>query len=711
MSEDYPECPVHGTKGSEKGTVARAWVRLGGKTDSKKPRQRFRCRFILMDGSKGTHTFIDRLPRFIVPGAICSGCGHSMAEWKGGDEIFQHYKTIAIPIVNALVSMASGGLGGSYAATTGQIHADLEIAPDPNHPRRLSRQRDIAALIAKGTEEAEYEAARLQNQAYASLYTNPSNLGEWVVEACADILWEALGPKEWPAGSIVAVDSVKMNLSGKYKYWKRDAAGDWEPHVVEDGDRSDPKQDPDVTAVEVLPVESPELELDDFLDPDDDEDAVPTKLKVIDGGGPPKGLQGGVPCWQVLGAHVYEPDLGGGFRHSKGEAWLMRSYYMPNSMVWAHFFRQLPGTPAYILCDGAHDIKVGIELAWPDPATRPKVLSCEYHFTEVIRKRVAGDTELETAASRLFNTAGRMVGDEYQEWVANGKPGSDERLYHFNHFLDLAEQKGYPEYKQRAKTRTWRRLMDQVRWKTDKLKYSTGALEQDLFRVAGSHLSYRRNYLKNRLRTDGILKLAVLRLRGEATPEHFAHTLQHWMAEHGAPLRQQRLVERGIRLNKKKASLRRFLNNQELEAVGLFTWVEWDAWIARRASRLGAEGKKYKYRTDPVYRQDNLDRRKAYTAAHPEEQAASMRGWYERNAEKERESALERRLKLKASDPEKFKAQNVENSRRYRERGRKVRDLMTEFGVDEPTAKQHLVDRGWDLDLVRNFLKRGEATG
>lgn len=698
MSLQLPECPVHGKGGELEAEVARAWVTLGGLTPTKNPRQRFKCRFILRDGSEGSHKFLEGLPRVFKAGAVCPDCGGPVEAWHGGSEVFRNYEITAPPIIDALVSMAAGGIGGSYRSAARQIHRDLGRKPDPNHWRRLARRERLAALRATGDPRDEREAwnAELRHRAQDG---PASNLAEWMVEACADAIWEEIGPKEWPADSIVAVDAVKLNLAGKFKYWRRDDEGGWEPVVLHGPDR-DLEEDDEVVAVEIEPAEKVERCLDDLLDPDDEEDRVP-KLRLVDNDEPPRGTMGGVPCWQVLGAHVYQPDESGRYR-DVGKTWLLRSYYLPISLTWAHFFRQLSGTPRYVICDGAHEIRVGVELAWPDPTTRPKVLACEYHVSEVVRKQVEGNPELVVEARRLFQTRGRIVDGDYREFIPNGDPGDKLRLWHFERFLELAEATGFSEFAPRFKTRTWRRFQQQVLGKDDTLKYSIGALEADLFKLATSTLAYRRMSLTNRKRTDRLLMLACLRLRGEATPAIFSQALKHWLIHHGEPYRQQRLIDHGIGNRRAhRASLRTPLSDQDLQAVGLPTRKEWRVWMAERQKRLSAETKRIKYQTDPDFRAVDLERRTKRHQENREAELARMRGRYQRNASQERKGALQRKVKQKAEDPEKYFEQRRQQRRRAHERARKIAIVAGEYLIEPQAARQLLEAHNWDVDVVR----------
>jgi len=730
MSLTYPDCPVHGPDGTEAENVARAYTTKGGQTDSLEPRQRWKCKFWLKDGSKGDHKFTEGLSHTIKKGAVCDDCGAPVPEWKGGQPVFKGYVYKLKDICEALVLLAGGGMEASYRAVARHLRKTLGVSVKVADSRRIKRRETIDRLMASGSPKDRAKAHRMARRRPYREHSDEPNITEGHVEACAEVLTEELAPKRWPAGSIVAVDSVKMNLSGTYKYMVAGTDEPWDVEVLDDNEvpEIDPDEYDEITQPAVQVAKRTLDELYDSDEEDDEEGAeTPPELTLLQGGlgAERKGLRGGVPCWQVLGAYTYEPNELGEFDASPdaGTPWLLRAYYMPSSIDWAHFFRQLPGTPGWIICDGAPEIRVGIELAWPDEATRPKIIACEYHVTEAIRSAVEGHPELEVEALRLFNTYGRIVDGEYEDYAPNGEPGDELRLWHFRQFRKLAEEAGFTKLVARMESPTWKRFEQQVLWKDGKLKYSIGALEAILLKV-GTALEERRMVLTNRPRTNSLLALMLLALRGDATIEKFSKAINHRIRHGGSLKRHQSLVDRGIgspsRKRAAKPSLRRPLNDEELqnprpliagelpEEVALPTWADYWVWKAGRRRKLKTARERERYHAEPDFRAKELQRRQEYRETHRETDRETQRSWYVANQEKERQSALERKARRKGEDPEGFAAQHREQSARNYARNKKIGQLMKEFGVAKKEARELLEAAAWDVETAAARL-RGTA--
>ncbi len=198
------------------------------------------------------------------------------------------------------------------------------------------------------------------------------------------------------------MDSLVFNLPAKQRPrwhytsdWTTIAGPDGEPMEVREIEEED-EQEPGADALWPGEAEGsgtePEWEVDepdleDALEPVDSAEVPPDQVE--------KKRHGGVRCWEVLGAYGYEAGV------AEGTPWLLRSYYMQGTAEWAHFFRQLPGTPAYVVCDHNPSIRAGVELAWRDPATRPRVVICESHVIKALQKRFPKEPDLARASERL----------------------------------------------------------------------------------------------------------------------------------------------------------------------------------------------------------------------------------------------------------------------------------------------------------------------
>lgn len=493
-----------------------------GVSSPRRPRQLFLCRFELRGGKRGEHRFTEPMPRLMSKLAVCPDCGQPTDAWKG-EQVFPNYQFTAQPIAAALARLA---MGASYRKAAVVLRAEAGLT--------------------------------LGGPAMGS--SRDAHLVQRITEVAAPLLHQALAPQIWPEGGLIAVDAVRFNLLGRHKY----ASG-------------------------LKAVEHAHSSLLDTLDPDDGQDQA--ARKALEKFLPPNesnlpGAQGGVPTWQIFGAYGYPLNPKGEIPRTQGagQPWLFRAYRSGDALSWAHFFRQLPGTPAYVLSDLAPAIGVGMELAWPDPGTRPQQLICEYHASEVIKSRLPQDPGLEEAAKRLFLTTGRWVNGSYHPDAANGGVGSILRLRHFAAFRRLAREAEIFDFDRLFATPTWRRVMAQVVNKDWKLRYSTGALEAQLFELGDRQISWRAGRMTNRARADALLMLLHLGMLQQATPSKFLQVIEHCLRHNSRLPRQLRPTDpKGA-----PPSLRRALTDAELTAVGLMTKRQFGAWKKTRHNLLVA---------------------------------------------------------------------------------------------------------------------------
>lgn len=676
----YPECPRHGVGGSEASLVATASVIRYGYSSPKRPRQKFLCTFELVDGTRDRHTFRGGLiPRLMADDPTCRDCGQPLDAWRG-EKVFDEYWFPFKPVANALAQLASGT---SYRQVASSLRRATGRAADALEPRRLATLALVHALRETGDLADAVLAAEVEAEHPLRGHSREAPLAEWLLQTFAPILHQELAPQSWPEGGIIAVDSVKMNLLGKHKYV--DAEGNDLDDYRERDEEGNLLMPPEgAFEIDIPDVETTRPDVFEMLDEDDQEDRDVLSLAayVPDPPDTRPGLQGGVPCWEILGAYGYERAETGVFPRGEeaGRIWLLRSYFKPNSLAWAHFFRQLEGTPAYVICDMAPAIRVGVELAWPDEKTRPQILVCEHHVIEAIKRRIADDPRLKTEAGRLFLTHGHRVDGDYEEYAPNGIPGSLLRLWHFWEFRRLAREAEHLEFDQLFVTPTWRRIMDQVVQKDNTLRYSTGALESALFQLAETKISWRRGWFKNRRRVDYLLSLMQLEMLGVANQDTFAKIIERYLRHHPMP-RQDRLTDP----SNLGGSLRRGLSDDELQAHGLLTDHEFESWKERRHMRLHDEVKMDRYHRDPKFRRIILARHKR---------------WLREHAAEESEKALRRKAVSKETDPAKYFAQRGAQRQRHRDRAKKVASVVAKFDCDNDEARFWLEAVGWDLEAV-----------
>lgn len=662
-----------------------------GKTDQARPRQVFQCHFELNDGTEGRHRFREVIPRLMDSDPTCEECGGPTDEWMG-ERVMERYWFPAKDMARALAKVAAGE---SYRRAAQELRQMSDREADPFEARRMKTAAAVQQLLATGNPRDERRAYRMQAANPARTYSNAAHVVEWMVETFAGALHEKLAPQTWPEGGILAVDALKLNLLGRHKY------------VDSNGDiQRQPKDDEGSYVVPpggVIPpsVERIETDVIEMLDPDDEADGKVMKL-FADLFTPPDlrpGTQGGVPCWQVLAAYGYQPNAAGEFPRDQivGKPWLFRAYYRPNGLTWAHFFRQLPGRPAYVLSDMAHEIRMGVELAWPDPKERPQLLSCEYHVIKALERRVAGDSQLEQQSSLVFQTWGRRVQGVYQPKIPNGKPGSILRLWHFYEFRRLAKEAERPEFKSLFRRPTWRRIMAQVVSRDGTLRYSTGAVENALYDLVQPKLESRRHYLKNRFRTNRLLDLFQLNALHVANQDTLLKALEETLRDRGATPKQSRAVDD----SRQPASLRTPVTDAELTAVGLPDHAGYVEFRRKRKSKLTKQRRKFRYRHDPEFRaKDDHKRLERRHRNDPGGRARQL--WYGRHLETQRQAARERKAAARASDPDKIREQD----RHYRQ----VKQLAQEAGLHRREARAILEALGWDLAAARQSLQASKLS-
>lgn len=642
-----PDCPKHGKMGTSPTSVKSYEVRLGGSTTPKRPRPFFRCNFELMDGTVGRHTFREPIPRLKVKDASCPRCGHHLAPWQG-DQVIENYWFPAHHIAEALAHVADGS---SFRKAAEDLRKDADRPANSEDKRR-------------------------GNKKVYSKHSSQTQVIAWLVQTFAPVLHRAFAPQHWPTNGILAVDSLKINFNST-------------------GKPAQPSAEAELVGVR--------HSLDDMLDVTDPDEV--NGLSAISPPAPPAtppptgGGQGGIPSWQVLAAYGYEPRSDGTFPRDErlGKPWLFRGYHQPNALVWAHFFRQLSGAPAYIVCDMAQEIRLGVEVAWPNPATRPKVISCEYHVGEALRRRVAGDQQLEQAAGQLFASYGRWVSGKYKPHASTGRPGSWRRAYPFARFRRLAAARGHPEFRALFDTPTWRRIIEQAVQKDGTLRYSTGGIEAAIKELGRGAIAKRGEMYTNRYRTDCLLMLFQLSALHEFNPERFSSVIGNWIREHGTPTQDRQVDKR--QKGADTASLHLPLPDADLQKCGLMTHMQFAAWAKLRTKTLQARRAKDKYHGRPSLKkainQQRVARRKKRDPAN-----LTRKNWYLAHAQQQRASARQRKAAAFRSNPEHARAlKNAQQRRRYARR-KNEREIAAKVGITPEAARWLLAEANGDASLI-----------
>ncbi|HEX2766139.1 MAG TPA: hypothetical protein VHR55_05850 [Candidatus Limnocylindria bacterium] len=227
---------------------------------------------------------------------------------------------------------------------------------------------------------------------------------------------------------------------------------------------------------------------------------------------------GGRKLFHVLGAHA----RGGG----KIEARPVLFQTSQSGIVddWITFFEALPGRPEVIVGDSAYPWQKAAKHVWRGNV--PELVISEWHLRQMIdghlkRLRVPYEHE-------LWNIARRSLRGP-TEWAT---------------FVILLTAIGDPRLERwlnRWDTRVAEQLdRHAIRW----VPRSTAEIEKSLGRVEHA-IEDRRALFSNKARTDRLLMLITLQLRGEADERAWAHTIREWlMSRGGKPPRQRQIRDR-----------------------------------------------------------------------------------------------------------------------------------------------------------------------
>lgn len=236
---------------------------------------------------------------------------------------------------------------------------------------------------------------------------------------------------------------------------------------------------------------------------------------------------------------------------------LLRAEAVPRSTtsVWADFLRSWPGTPQVIVADRALEVRGAVDLAWPAGpwAVRPEFVNCRWHLAKNLREALVKDiAELDLGARSL---AEKTKSAQRHSLVQDVDAAffSAEAYREFR--ARVTQEVAYAQLRLRTEdgklTGSCRWLRDNESAVTSQIQRrtlrpgpeSTGPLEAELHNMRGL-LTRRAQVLRNKPRTDLLLRLVVAGRRGQANERTWAEKVrQHLVALDGIPHQQRRLVE------------------------------------------------------------------------------------------------------------------------------------------------------------------------
>lgn len=230
---------------------------------------------------------------------------------------------------------------------------------------------------------------------------------------------------------------------------------------------------------------------------------------------------GGRKLFHVIGAH----GRGGG----KLEARPVLFQSSQSGIVddWIAFFRSLQGRPEIIVGDAAYPWQKAANRVWRGNV--PELVISEWHLRQMIdahlkRLRVPFDHE-------LWNIARRSLRGP-TEWAT---------------FVILLTAIGDPRLERWLNSWDTRVAEQLDRHATRWTPHSTAEIEKSLKKVERA-IGDRRALFANKPRTDRLLMLMTLQLRGDADDHEWGHTIREWLVTRGGKAPRQRQIHdrRGI---------------------------------------------------------------------------------------------------------------------------------------------------------------------
>lgn len=236
---------------------------------------------------------------------------------------------------------------------------------------------------------------------------------------------------------------------------------------------------------------------------------------------------------------------------------LLRAEVVPRSTigVWVDFLGSWPGTPQAVVADRALEIRGAVDVAWPAGpcAVRPEFVNCRWHLAKNLCEALVKDiAELDLGAR---SPAEKTKSAQRHSLVQDVDAAFFSAQAYREFRTRITEEIAYAQLRLRREdgklTGSCRWLRDNESAVTSQIERralrpgpeSTGPLEAELHNLRGL-LSRRARTLRNKPRTDLLLRLIVAGRRGQANERTWAEKVrQHLVALDGIPHQQRRLVE------------------------------------------------------------------------------------------------------------------------------------------------------------------------
>ncbi len=409
---EVPECP-RGHQGSRV-----VFAGFTGKAGTK--RQQYRCHPV--DG-QAPHRFVPQMPRLLAPESHCRECENSIHSHEGP----RTARDFVWPVRTIAEALLRVGSGMSYIRAAAEVRAT---------------QSNAGQLVA-----------------------------DWV-EAFTEPLWQAHGPKTWPAYLIA----------------------DSKPIYVRD---------------KSAPIESPERGAGRKKRPT----AVAYHLHTVIGSDGP--ALGGRTSWE------WKPVIT--VAHKKRD-----------QQAWEEVFGLLPGHPSRLTCDDDRSLMNAAYQTWPlnkqTGEAEVFINYCLWHLAEGFRSSTSRYERLWLRAPE--GSTGKRRADRM--WAAHKKlsQGPDE----WWEFVKAVEGllPGQPSSFLRWLNRGMRAeyVLDQLAFGPPGQANSNAAAEAELRWIAGQW-SGRQGSYRNQERTNRLLKLMTLTRRGGATPSKWMDTISESLNSSG----------------------------------------------------------------------------------------------------------------------------------------------------------------------------------
>jgi hypothetical protein len=250
-----------------------------------------------------------------------------------------------------------------------------------------------------------------------------------------------------------------------------------------------------------------------------------------------------VPAFSVLCAY--------GYAEGSGSGRLLRAvaYRSATQLTWEDFLSQIPGMPEVVISDGGQDIIGGIAARWPKPGVgnRPERVRCRWHLANNLREALVEDIKPHLKAAGLKDSR------EHPLWKLAERAFDNRQAYDLYFGLAYRSLLSWtPDSLDLPAALRWLSHNDLLiraqlvrRAEGRPGPEATGPLEAEV-RLLRRHFAYRAQSLRNRPRTNQLLRLMVAGRNGQADERVWAECIRSWLEEHdGVGPAQRQLVGAG----------------------------------------------------------------------------------------------------------------------------------------------------------------------